>query len=152
FVHDFFAFFDEAHHAVALLARRFFAETLKYFLQAFDVSAGLLKMSFETRAQVIGRRGLCQFRQSLHQSIFGVVDVFQFVDIEISQSVMLHGIPSPRTRYFVSHGRAIAKVRAKGILRPYVVLSTSRDASEYVPLRFFSMLFFAKFCRGSSSR
>jgi len=92
-VHDFFAFLQDADHAVAFFAAGLFAEAFENFLQALDVSTRLFEMSLDTRAKFIGSGGLSQFRQSFHQTVFSVVNVLQFIDVKILQCVVLHDSP-----------------------------------------------------------
>ena len=49
FRHDFLAFFDEAHHALARLGPRRLAEQLKAFVDALDLGLGLAEMHLDGR-------------------------------------------------------------------------------------------------------
>ena len=83
--HDRLAFFDDPGDAVAVLAAHFLVEALEHLLEPLDVSARLLEMRLERRAQIRRRGRLRQLRQRLGQLFLGIVGVAQFVEKRIVQ-------------------------------------------------------------------
>ena len=77
FLHGLGAFLDQAFHAHALLARGLFAQQFEDLLQTRHMFGGLAQMVFEGLTQLFVRRGL-------HQLVFRVIKVPQFVDIKFS--------------------------------------------------------------------
>ena len=54
---------------------------LEDLLEALHVAASLLQMLFEAVAKLVRIGGLGHLGQSLHQLVFGVVNILQFVDV-----------------------------------------------------------------------
>jgi hypothetical protein len=85
FLNRFFAFLDQSLHGVTGFPFRLCAEKLEAAIQAVDVLSGLLKMLLETFLQFLVRRSFRHFRQRFHELVFGIVEVAEFVDEEITE-------------------------------------------------------------------
>ena len=91
-LHDRLALLDDAGNAVAVLALDLFVEAGKHALEALDLTARLLEMSLERRAQLGRGCRLRELRQRLYQLFLRVVGVTQFIHESIVQcSGLSHG-------------------------------------------------------------
>ena len=81
--------FDDAGHAVAVLALHFLVEGAEHLLEARHVFARLLEVAFERLAQPFRRRGLRHLGQGLGQLFLRVVCVAQFHDERVVQGAAL---------------------------------------------------------------
>ena len=85
FGHDFLAFLDKSHHALAGFRAGCLAEQVEAFVETLDLIFGLGQMLFEQLPQLIEARRLRHLRQRLDQLLFRMQDVAQFIDQQFVQ-------------------------------------------------------------------
>ena len=90
FIDDLLAFLDEAFHCFADLAARFLAQPFENLFEPVDVPLGLFQVILKCPLQLRGGSFLGHFRQRLHQLVLGVVEVFQFIDVQVFQRIHTH--------------------------------------------------------------
>jgi hypothetical protein len=78
-------FLHQALHGGADLRPRLFVQFAKHLFQALHVGAGLLQVGFKAFLQLGIAGSLGHFWQGLHQLLFGVVEILDFVDQEFAK-------------------------------------------------------------------
>lgn len=84
-IDEFLAFLDEALHGAAGLAGRSFVELTEDFLEAIDVDLRLAQVGVERRLELDAGGGLGHFWEGLDELCLGVVEVAQFLDVEVAE-------------------------------------------------------------------
>ena len=82
--------FEDAGHAVAVLAARLLAEALEHAGETIDLAPGFLEVLLECGAEVGRRGGLGHLRERLGELLLCVECVAKFVDERVVQGA-LHG-------------------------------------------------------------
>ena len=85
----FYTDIDDALHPGAGLGLGALLEVLERLLQAGDLLLGFGQVVLERFAELVAPRRSCHLRQRLHQLLFGVIDVPQFVHERIVERLRL---------------------------------------------------------------
>jgi hypothetical protein len=93
--HHSLALLDDAGDAVTVFASYFLVEGVEHLLQALDLSGCLFQVCFERLAKIsrAGRSG--HLGQCLHELLFSVVGVTQFVNECVMQGAVSVMVVSP---------------------------------------------------------
>jgi hypothetical protein len=92
------SFFQKPLHRLALLSLGVDVEFLEDPRQTLDVFLRLFQMIGERLREPCVGRGFGHRRQTLEQPMLGVVEVPQFVDVEILKRGEFHAFPSAKSR------------------------------------------------------
>ena len=88
--HVFLAFLDKAHHSLAGLRARRFAQKREAFVEAFDLVFGFGEVLFKTLSQAVESRCLGHFGQRFRQLLLRVENIPELIKEKILNALGRH--------------------------------------------------------------